>query len=250
MSNSNIPATIEAVRNATKKIAEGQAFLSQQFGPLTPEQMNLLLALSMGPSTTSTPVVTKPKSKMGRPASVPNNVNVGRIGLGVRSTAIVGGRPALRWAIAIVLKENGNPMNADQVFAELDKRNWLPAKAANPRFNVGHALSINKSMFPRVERGVYKLADDIETSAKVDKRPADVRLQELLTKHPEGFGFADLRKAMHMREEPLRTILKAGIESGQLAQLNKGRGTKYAIAIAKADEAVASPAVDSAVPAN
>lgn len=76
-----------------------------------------------------------------------------------RAEVLAGKRPPLKHAICLVL---GNEyMTADEVVKHLEEKRWLPA-GANPRGNVAGVLSGQTKLFPRIQRGIYRRADEWE----------------------------------------------------------------------------------------
>lgn len=99
--------------------------------------------------------------------------NLDRVGVARRAVA-TGERPALKHAIAAVLRDAGKALSADEVFEELKKRSWLP-NAKQPRQYVGHALSTYKEMYvrdPEKGRGFYKLAEGAQIRLPEPPKPA------------------------------------------------------------------------------
>lgn len=163
------PQTAADVRKAISLINTGRAMLAKQlgtsFGNLTPEQLDVLMEVAGGG-------VVEDIALPEEVDTAPKTSNVERLGIGRRAQIIDGKRPALTHAIAIVLRDKKEAMNADQVFKELETCGWLPTKVKNARHTVGHTLSVNRELFPRVARGLYTLAEGVEIPTKIAPQSA------------------------------------------------------------------------------
>jgi len=86
-----------------------------------------------------------------------------------RRAVAEGLRPPLKEAIATVMGKT--TMDAGQVIDGLKKRSWMP-DAEDERGYISYALSSNKSVFERVQRGQYKVRAGVTFSKWTPKKKA------------------------------------------------------------------------------
>jgi hypothetical protein len=145
---------VQLLNDGRARVNEGRDRLAKLVGhagaPFTPEQLNLLVTIA----TLSSGPVEDIALGFDATATVPR-ANVARIA-GVRAKDA----PSLKQGIVAILQEFGRTMSADEIYAEVEKRGWLPEGAAEPRKYVGHYLSTYNDVFLRdtaMGRGHYYL---------------------------------------------------------------------------------------------
>lgn len=215
------------VRTAARQFAEGRKALSRLFPDVTEAKLAALADIFTEDN------IVEPAVQVS---------NVGRVGAG-RGTASPEERPSLKQAMVTVLKDAGESLNGDMVYAELEKRSWLPS-TTNPRQYIGHTLSSSKELFlrdPDMGRGFYMLAEGAKsgngkaakpslaktkgkktTPSAKELSPESSRVVKVLQKTTEPFTLRDVAKAAKIPNHRSAHFLLLNLEkTGAVSRLRK-----------------------------
>ncbi len=134
-----IQQSVRLINEGRSRMNEGRAMLAKafgdEFGPLTPAKLALLEEVA----------------GLGAVEDVALGLDVSAKPTNVERVASLraADKPSLKQGIIQILTEAGRTMSADEIFAEVEKRNWLPANAEHPRKYIGHYLSTYSDDFLR-----------------------------------------------------------------------------------------------------